>query len=1686
MSIPKKIILISLDTLRADHMGCYGYCRPTTPHLDHLAQESIVFKNAFSPSSHTIPSHGSIFTGKLPSRHSIGFNQNIFMETGRLDTDVDITIAEILKNSGYSTAAFIGGIVLGKKTNFNAGFDVYDDDIRDDPFGRRRCSDTNDTIIPWLDENHTRDFFIFIHYFDIHGPYICPENYSDLFLRDSVYSASPIPEKRYDTSPLTDAVPNYQLLRTEKNENGSLVSYERDLGYYVAQYDSCIRYLDDNIGILVNKLKELGIYDDTLIIVTSDHGEAFGENDIYFYHGLTVTLDQIKVPLLFKPHRGWEIGASQINDPVSTLDIFPTLLSLINIDYEKYDLDGISILPLSEGNYCPDLQHRIIISENEGQVARISSDGVLTFRKKEIPTSNFYPSIPVLLDALNGKKIYWENGVEYLQTLPFDEYQRYRIIADIINKYRKGTEVFTVLDVGSGVRETLQKFLPTDRVTNLDKEVPENLRGKPRYIEMDITRQQVPGTYDFVVSVDTFEHIPGELREKFLEALLQPALIATIVACPFDTPGVRECEENANDLYRSVYGEDYSWLKEHIQYGLPSLQSTIEVLQTSAVSDIALLPNGSLSRWLRLIRLYLGVEQQPGIFKDLSPIWEFYNTVFYDYDNIDPSYRKVIIIQKQGKVPDFTAIRSTQDFPRIRILEEILDDLINELSRNLQNRAVIPKSDTNQRDLFTDESSSIPFHVPGSEQLITKKNHYLAELSDQVSRIELHARGLEQMIREKDHEISGQKTHILEIDKKTEELIALLEDKQREISGLYQQISILTKEKQDLNIHAYGLEQRNQQKDEYISALTDQVRQIKQHAQGLERQLEKKERSAQLLRWITRVIFLEKKLHHDPYRTETNINSSELLEKIDGTDGQETLPRNSDKNPEESDASPDEKGNEISGLFHQVKTLTKERDDLCIHISGLVQQIQQKDEYITALSNQVREIEKHAKGLEQKLSIKENRERIRQQISGIINPYIDLIRGTIRLGKKSASILMHGGVAELIKKYHERKAFLAGQNFSQKSFQVTTKAGGLEEIDVSSFAFPEKTHSPDVSIVIPVHNQIHFTLNCLNSIAKKTHESYEIIVVDDASSDSTKEVLAKIRNITTITNEENAGFIRSCNAGADASCGKYVLFLNNDTLVTENWLSPLLDIISRDDTGAVGSKLVYPDGRLQEAGGIIWNDASGWNYGRGDDALKPEYNFVRSVDYCSGASLLVKKDLFHKTGGFDERFIPAYYEDADLCFSIRKLGYKVMYQPLSVVIHFEGISSGTDLSSGVKKHQIINKQKFFEKWKDVLLAEHRDPGLDTPGTARSHVSGKRILVIDQYVPFFDRDAGSYRMSNILKILADLGHRVTFIGDNFNQFEPYDSIMQQSGIEVVYSPFITSIRQYLSESGAQFDVVLISRPYIAEKHIEDIRKYCHNAKIVYDTVDLAYVRELRRADVENDPQIRKKAEEIKKVELEMARKSDVTLVVSTSEKETLQKEDPSLNVQVISLIHTIIESTKPFTERRDLLFLGAFLHVPNVDAALWFIREIFPRIRVLEPGIRIFIVGDRPPSEILALSSDDVIVTGYVKDLSGYFNDCRVFVAPLRYGAGVKGKINQSMSRGLPVVTTHIGAEGMGINDGEHVLIADDPEVFAQKVLKLYRDEDLWKTIAVNATEHIRQNTSFEQSKIRIREFINHL
>ena len=631
---------------------------------------------------------------------------------------------------------------------------------------------------------------------------------------------------------------------------------------------------------------------------------------------------------------------------------------------------------------------------------------------------------------------------------------------------------------------------------------------------------------------------------------------------------------------------------------------------------------------------------------------------------------------------------------------------------------------------------------------------------------------------------------------------------------------------------------------------------------------------------------------------------------------------------------------------------------------------------------------------------------------------------------------------------------------------------------------------PVVSIIIPVYNQIHYTYACLVSILEHTQDvSYEVLIADDVSTDATAQLDQFTEGLRICRNSMNQGFLRNCNNAARYAKGKYIMFLNNDTQVTEGWLSSLVNLIEADSTiGMVGSKLVYPDGRLQEAGGIIWSDGSGWNYGRLDDPDKPEYNYVKDVDYISGAAILLSNQLWKQIGGFDTRFAPAYCEDSDLAFEVRKAGYRVVYQPLSKVIHFEGISNGTDTQgSGLKRYQIANSEKLKEKWSEEFAKQCVNNGNPDPFRARERSMGKpMILVVDHYVPTFDKDAGSKTTFQYLKMFLKKGYVVKFLGDNFLHEEPYSTILQQMGIEILYgAEFQVKIWDWLKDHGDDIGTAYLNRPHIAAKYVDYILDNT-NMKVIYYGHDLHFLREGREYELTGDLEKKKASDYWKSVEFSLMQKAAVSYYPSYIERDAIKAVNPEINVKDITAY--VYEEFKEhleedFSRREGILFVGGFAHPPNADAVLWFAKEVFPLIRAKIP-VNWYVAGSKVTDEIKALEEpgNGIVIKGFVseEELDELYASCKLVVVPLRYGAGVKGKVVEAIYNGAPIVTTSIGAEG--IPDVEDVLIVrDEPESFADAVTELYQNDEECLKLCKKTQTYIRKYFSVDAVWSRIEE-----
>ncbi|MEO6075733.1 MAG: glycosyltransferase, partial [Dokdonella sp.] len=385
----------------------------------------------------------------------------------------------------------------------------------------------------------------------------------------------------------------------------------------------------------------------------------------------------------------------------------------------------------------------------------------------------------------------------------------------------------------------------------------------------------------------------------------------------------------------------------------------------------------------------------------------------------------------------------------------------------------------------------------------------------------------------------------------------------------------------------------------------------------------------------------------------------------------------------------------------------------------------------------------------------------------------------------------------------------------------------------------------------------------------------------------------------------------------------------------------------------------------------------------------------------------------------------------------------------------------------------------------TALRKQPKPHPQTPiGIAATHRATRRALIIDATTPAPDQDSGSVRMVNFIRVLIDLGTQVTFMAENRAWIERDTAALQKLGVEVLFHPYVSDPVALFRERGSEFDVILLSRHYIAVNYLDLVREYAPQARLLFDTVDLHYLREQREADLSDRDDLRRTAAQTRAQEIKMMRDSDITLVVSPVEQELLRVDAPDVRVEILSNVHEVFGCRKPFGQRHDLVFVGGFQHPPNIDAVDWFVKSVFPLVRPALPGVRFHIIGSKIIDDVLALAADDVIVHGYVEDIAPFMDDCRISIAPLRYGAGVKGKVNMAMSYGLPVAATPIAVEGMHVRIGEDVLVAEDAAGLANEIVRLYSDEVLWNQLSANGLANVERHFSFATAREAVLRFLS--
>ncbi len=658
----------------------------------------------------------------------------------------------------------------------------------------------------------------------------------------------------------------------------------------------------------------------------------------------------------------------------------------------------------------------------------------------------------------------------------------------------------------------------------------------------------------------------------------------------------------------------------------------------------------------------------------------------------------------------------------------------------------------------------------------------------------------------------------------------------------------------------------------------------------------------------------------------------------------------------------------------------------------------------------------------------------------------------------------------------------------KKSSPPRDRIQHLQPSEITENFYPldfQNHESPLVSIIVSLSNHPRYSFHCLKTILSTTADSSsEIIIVAHQADTKTREMLKLIKGITVIHDEDTQVRPGPYKTGFQLARGRFVVLLQDTTEPCKDWLEALLHTFQHyPDAALVGARLISTNGRLLEAGGIVWPDASITHYGINDDPDHPKYSYCRAVDFCTSSCVMLKADILEQLNIRDDISSKDCYGDLELAFTIKKAGHKIYYQPMASVFQLGEFSDQNNEVSLIEQ-----RKNIFEKWSENLQEidiQNKPQNLEkiNPEAGIERNIKKRVLIIDAHILKPDHDSGSLRMFNLAKIFQKLGFKVSFASSQLEYHPKYTKAMQFIGIECLYHPYVSSINDHLQTFGHLYDVVLLSRADVAEKYIRLARQYCINAKLLFDTVDLHFLREKRQAALRNDKLAERSVHYRKQQELTIARQADITLVVSPVELDLLREIAPDIPVALLSNIHKLNVTNNPFDNRHHILFIGNFNHPPNCDAMDYFLNNIFPLLHTKKPEIQLLIIGNDLPEKIKKRASSNIIIKGFISDIEPIFNNIKLSIAPLRYGSGVKGKINSSMAFGVPVIATTVAAEGMGLSHEKDVMISDTAEGFCDAIIQVYEDETLWRNLVTGGLANIEQCFSFELVEKQLRDII---
>ena len=621
--------------------------------------------------------------------------------------------------------------------------------------------------------------------------------------------------------------------------------------------------------------------------------------------------------------------------------------------------------------------------------------------------------------------------------------------------------------------------------------------------------------------------------------------------------------------------------------------------------------------------------------------------------------------------------------------------------------------------------------------------------------------------------------------------------------------------------------------------------------------------------------------------------------------------------------------------------------------------------------------------------------------------------------------------------------------------------------------------SADVIIVLYLHDDVVATLQSIDSIFATFEVSADVYVVDPGSGDVSSIVVRQLRDVTCIQTQPNAPVAYVVEEILCRSTAEFLIFLSDDVVFAPdclvNMLSELrtasmtgtkvLDIESEQVVHFGGEFAAYTHGRYRINLTAIDEEVRAYGVAR-----------AQFSPGCFG----VRRDFLLKMGGFDARFTDLEVAGAELATRLPGAGLNVTIHPGSVVYQAKRPLSGTARED--EWLQLISRPCY----RDLLKASWS--GSREKFEALS--LRPRLLYFDEETPECDRNAGSIDAFNIMSLLVDIGFEVLFVpASNFSYRLVYTERLRLAGVRVLTAPDYRDLDAVLRDFGSSVDVVFLCRVGLYERAIRLVRGYAPQAKVIFNTVDLHFLRIHREAELSGDRALELCADALKSVELAAVADADATIVLSGFEKELIERElenDAGI-VRQVPLVREVLEraSIPGWKERSGIVFVGTYQHPPNVDAAVFMARSLWPKIRKhLPDDATLYLVGGSVPEDVTSLQLiEGVEVLGYVGDLDGLMDRCRLSVAPLRFGAGLKGKVTTALLAGLPTIATSIAVEGAELRAGLEIIVADEPEDFVRETARLYNDEQQWIACSIAGRERARAIHSIEANRVRLLELL---